>query len=100
MKTALAEMPGTETHVVRFEAPPGWVGEKHSHQGHVFVYIIEGALAFELDGKMPISVRAGEAFHELLGQVMRARNPSTDKELKFTVFQLNPAGQPLMIKAE
>lgn len=100
MNTALPEHPGTEAHVVHFEAPPGWVGGKHYHQGHVFVYVLEGTMRFELDGKAPITVAAGEVFHELPGQVMRARNPSTDKALKFTAFQLNPEGQPLMIMAE
>jgi quercetin dioxygenase-like cupin family protein len=100
MKTALAGMPGTEAHVFRAEVPPEWVGGKHYHQGHVFVYVLEGAMTFELDGKAPITVGAGEVFHDLPGQVMRARNPCTDKALPFMVVQLNPAGQPLMIKAE
>jgi quercetin dioxygenase-like cupin family protein len=100
MKTALAGMHGTEAHVIRFEMPPGWIGGKHYHQGHVFVYVLEGSMTLELDGEAPVTVGAGEMFHELPGQVMRATNPSTDKELKLIVFQLNPAGQPLMIKAE
>jgi quercetin dioxygenase-like cupin family protein len=95
MKTALAGMPGTEAHMIRVEVPPGWIGGKHYHQGHVIVYVLEGAMRFELAGQAPITVGAGEVFHERPGEVMRARNVRADTELKFMVFQLNPEGQPL-----
>ena len=78
--------------MIRAEVPPGWLDRKRCYQGHVFVYVLEGAMTFELDGKAPITVGPGEVFHKFPGQVMRAGNPSTDKALTFMVVQLNPEG--------
>lgn len=53
-------LPGREAIQVRVDFPPGAVAAKHSHPGEELVYVIEGALEYELEGKPPIVVKTGE----------------------------------------
>jgi quercetin dioxygenase-like cupin family protein len=99
-KVALAGLPGQEANVMRAEMPPGWVGGKHYHPGHVFVYVLEGAMTLDLEGKSPVTIRAGELYHELPNQVMQAKNASATEGLKLLVFQVGTQGKPMMIGAK
>jgi quercetin dioxygenase-like cupin family protein len=99
-KVVLAGLPGQEASVRLFEMPPGWVGGKHYHPGHVFVYVLDGAITFDLKGKAPVTVREGEIFHEVPNQVMQAKNPSASEGLKFIAFQVGTQGKPMMIEAK
>ena len=99
-KVALPGLQGQEANVMRAEMPPGWVGGKHYHPGHVFVYVLEGAMTLDLEGKTLVTIRAGEIYHELPNQVMQAKNPSAAEGLKLIVFQVGTQGKPMMIEAK
>ena len=98
-KVALAGLPGQEANSMLAEMPPGWVGGKHYHPGHVFVYVLEGAMTLDLEGKSPVTIRAGEMYHEFPNQAMQAKNSSATEELKLIVFQVGTQGKPMMIEA-
>ncbi len=100
LKTTLAGMKGKEVNIVHFAAPPGFVGGKHFHTGHVFVYILEGSLIMEMEGDAPRKLEAGDVFQEPQGRTMLVRNLSTTHGVKLLVFQIGDAGNPLMIKAK
>ena len=53
-------VPGREVVQVRVDSPPGVVAARHNHPGEELVYVIEGALEYRLDGRPPVTVRAGE----------------------------------------
>ena len=53
-------VPGREVVQVRVDIPPGVVAARHNHPGEELVYVIEGALEYRLDGRPPVTVRAGE----------------------------------------
>lgn len=57
LKTLLEGMPGTEANIVLFDIDPGWKTEHH-HPGHVFVYVLEGAIHLEIDGQDPMDFSA------------------------------------------
>ena len=99
-KHGLAGVAGQEAHVRHVAYPPGWVGGKHSHLGDVYVYVLEGSMVFDVEGKEPVTVGPGGLFHEQPNSVMRAANASKTDRLRIVLFQVNPTGQPLMIKAE
>ena len=65
VKTALAGMEGREANLLHLEFPPGWIGGKHFHSGHVFVYVLEGSMTVDVKGKALRTVGAGGVFHEL-----------------------------------
>ena len=99
LQGALAGVEGKEVIIRHFAIPPGHVGGRHFHPGAVFVYVLEGTLTIQTEGKTQ-SVSAGELYQEPLKRVMQARNLSTTDGVKIVVFQVGDAGKPMMIKAE
>ena len=96
----LSGMPGKKVIIKHFAIPPGFVGGKHFHPGHVFVYVLEGEITVEMEGDAPLTLKPGELFQEPLGKVMRVKNLSADDWVKFVVFQIGDEGKPMMVKAE
>jgi len=77
------------------ELAPGIDAGRHVHHAHTFVYVLDGALVIEEDGKAPITFEAGQAFDEPPGFRHGARNPSATKPVKMIIFQAPLKGQPL-----
>ncbi|MBH5388275.1 cupin domain-containing protein [Bradyrhizobium diversitatis] len=59
MKEALS-VPGREVVQVRVDFPPGVVAVRHNHPGEELVYMIEGELEYRLDGRPPVTLKAGD----------------------------------------
>ncbi len=97
LKTELQGEEGREANIVRFDVGPDWETDRHIHPGHVFVYITEGSIEVDVEGKEPQTYSAGEAFYELPDLPMVARTASTDEGAKFIVFQVGPTGEPIMV---
>jgi quercetin dioxygenase-like cupin family protein len=53
LTTALPEMQGKDMNVWVADIPPGASTGRHSHPTPRFVYVIEGAVVYEVDGKQP-----------------------------------------------
>ncbi|MDR5865392.1 cupin domain-containing protein [Halomonas koreensis] len=96
IKTQLEDVEGMEVNIVNFEVGPDWATVRHIHPGHLFVYVTEGRLEVTVEGEAPQTVSAGEVFHEAPNRPMVGRTLSAEGA-KFTVFQIGPAGEPLMI---
>ena len=45
---------------MRVDFAPGALASRHSHPGEEIVYAIEGAMEYRLDGKPPVTLKAGE----------------------------------------
>ena len=45
---------------MRVDIAPGVVAARHSHPGEEIVYVIEGVLEYRLDGRPPVTLKAGE----------------------------------------
>ena len=97
LKTELQGEEGREANIVRFQVPAGWETERHIHPGHVFVYVTDGAIEIDVEGEAPQTVSAGEAIYELPNKPMVGRTASADEGASFIVFQVGPAGEPLMV---
>jgi quercetin dioxygenase-like cupin family protein len=98
--TGLPGMEGKEVNVFQAEVPPGWIGGKHYHSGDVLVYVLEGSLTIDLEGKGPVTMGPREVFHEKPNQVMQAKNASATNRLKALMFQVGPEGMPLELEAK
>lgn len=72
-----AKLNGCITHM-----PPGYVSELTSHEGEDFLYLIEGEMLYEVDGK-EYHLRAGDTLHFPSSLPHRARNvgPGPAREL-------------------
>ncbi len=88
MVQKLDGMPGFVVQVVLVEGPPGWVGGRHYHPGHLFGYVIEGTFMHNFDGLASQTIPTGKVFYENPGSVMRSRNDSSTEVVKNVVFQI------------
>ena len=99
LKTDLSDMEGKEMHVWVADIPPGAATGPHFHPTPRFVYVLEGAVVLELDGKPPRTYTAGQAYVELPGERHNFRNASISEPAKALGFQYVGKDQPLQINA-
>jgi quercetin dioxygenase-like cupin family protein len=96
LKTDMAGMEGKEAHMWVAEIAPGAATGKHSHPTPRFVYVMEGSVILEVDGKPSQTFKAGEGFQEWPDNLHNFRNASTTEPAKALGFQLyrNDARSP------
>ena len=46
--------PGREVVQVRVDFDPGYVSPRHAHPGEEIIYVLEGTLEYEIEGKPPV----------------------------------------------
>ncbi|MFJ5260805.1 cupin domain-containing protein [Streptomyces sp. NPDC088387] len=90
---------GAEARTIRITLPPGDPGAPpHRHPGPIFGYVTEGEILFELEGRAPRVLKAGDALFEPGGDVIHyqgANNlPDTRSQLVVTMFA--PPGTPVL----
>ena len=95
MKMDAAGMEGQEAHMWVVDIAPGAGTSKHSHPTPRFVYVMEGSVTLEVEGRSPQAFKAGEGFQEMPGVVHDLRNASTSESAKALGFQIAEKGQPL-----
>jgi quercetin dioxygenase-like cupin family protein len=99
LKSDLAEIKDSEMNVWVADIAPGAATGRHTHPTPRFVYVIEGAVAVEMDGKPPQTFKAGQAFAELPNEIHDFRNASSTESAKALGFQYARKGQPLQTNA-
>jgi quercetin dioxygenase-like cupin family protein len=65
--------PGREVVQVRVDFDPGYVAPRHTHPGEEIIYVIEGSLEYEIDGKIS-KVKAGDVLFVPAGAIHTAKN--------------------------
>ena len=69
-------IPGREVVQVRGEFAPGSGVGRHTHPGDEITYVLEGSIVLEVDGRPPVTLKAGEVFFVPAGVVHAGRNTS------------------------
>ena len=91
----LAGMPGKEAVMLAVEYPPGGASLPDRNDADVFVYVLEGSIVTQVDGKAPVTLRAGETFHESPTDFRRtSANASSTHPAKFLMFMVKDKGKP------
>ena len=90
----LEGLEGKSAAVVAVEYAPGASDKKHFHSGHLFTYVIEGSVVWEVEGQAPITLKAGDAFYDPPKRVHNHGNASTTAPAKFVAFFIEDKGQP------
>src|SRR3954447_21032935 len=99
LKTYLSDMEGKEMHVWVADIMPGAATGPHFHPTPRFVYVLEGAVVLEIDGKAPQTFRVGQAFVEMPDERHNFRNASGTEPAKALGFQYAGKGQQLQTNA-
>lgn len=89
----LAGLEGEQGALVAVEYAPGAGDQKHYHSGHLFTYIVEGSVIWEVEGQPPVTLNAGDAFYDPPKRVHNHRNASATQPAKFVAFFIETKGQ-------
>jgi quercetin dioxygenase-like cupin family protein len=91
--------PGREVIQVRVDLAPGVVAPRHSHPGEEIIYVIEGSLEYQVDGRPPVTLKAGEVLFIPAGAIHAAKNVGSDNGAELATYIVEK-GKPLVIPAE
>ena len=91
-RTALKGAPGWEAILVQRIVPPGAESGKHTQSGNEIVYIQEGSVILEVQGKPAVTLKAGEAFTTAAGEVHNVKNASSSAPAKALAFYVAKKG--------
>jgi quercetin dioxygenase-like cupin family protein len=92
-------VPGREVIQVLVEFGPGVSAARHSHPGEELVYVTEGALEYQLDGRPPVIVKAGEVLFIPHGTPHAVKNVGTVKAAELATYIVEK-GKPLLALSE
>lgn len=81
------------------ELEPGTTAPRHSHPGEEIIYVIEGTWEYTLDGKPPVTLKAGGVLFIPAGTVHSARNVGTDRGKELATYIVEK-GKPLVVLAK
>jgi quercetin dioxygenase-like cupin family protein len=88
-------VPGREVVQVRVDIAPGVLAPNHSHPGEEIVYVIEGLLEYQLEGKSPVTLRAGEVLFIPAGTIHSAKNVGSVNGAELATYIVEK-GKPLV----
>ena len=68
----------------------------HTHHFPVTLYILEGAFTLELEGRAPVTIKAGEAVVEPPNVKMTGYNRSTTEPMRVVTFYVSDPDTPFL----
>ncbi|MBX9843172.1 MAG: cupin domain-containing protein [Xanthobacteraceae bacterium] len=92
-------IPGREVVQVLVEIPPGVTAPRHAHPGEELVYVVEGALEYRLDGRPPVTLKAGQVLFIPYGTPHEVKNVGNGKAAELATYIVEK-GKPLVTLAE
>jgi quercetin dioxygenase-like cupin family protein len=88
-------IPGREVIQVRVELAPGVASPKHTHPGEEIIYVLEGSLEYEVEGKPPVTLKAGDVLFIPAGTVHAAKNVGSGSGAELATYIVEK-GKPLL----
>ena len=80
------DAPGREVIQVRVDFGPGAAFGRHRHPGEEVAYVLEGTLEYQVEGKPPAILGAGEVLFIPAGVTHAARNVGTDDAAELATY--------------
>jgi quercetin dioxygenase-like cupin family protein len=87
--------PGREAVQVRVDLDPGVAFGKHTHPGEEIIYVLQGSLEYQIEGKPPATLKAGDVLFIAAGTVHAARNVGTAVGSELATYIVEK-GKPLL----
>jgi quercetin dioxygenase-like cupin family protein len=85
-----------EVRVLTASFKPGDQTVFHTHRFPVTVYILEGAFTLEMEGREPVTVKAGQAMVEPPHVRMTGYNRSSTEPLQVVIFYVSDPDTPFL----
>jgi quercetin dioxygenase-like cupin family protein len=91
--------PGREVIQALVKFAPGASAPRHSHPGEELVYVVEGEFEYQLDGRPPVIVKAGEVLFIPAGTPHAVRNVGSGNAAELATY-LVEKGKTLLVPAK
>ncbi|MEO8201119.1 MAG: cupin domain-containing protein [Gemmatimonadota bacterium] len=88
-------IPGRETIQARIDFDSGAAFPNHTHPGEEIVYVLEGSLEYQVEGKPTVTLKAGEVLFIPAGTVHSARNVGRARGTELATYIVEK-GKPLV----
>jgi quercetin dioxygenase-like cupin family protein len=88
-------VPGREVVQVRVDFAPGVVAPAHFHPGEEIVYAIEGLMEYRLEGRPPVTLKAGEVLFIPAGTIHEVKNVGSGNAAELATYIVEK-GKPLL----
>ena len=89
-------VPGREVIQTRVEFEPGYAFPRHTHPGEEIIYVLEGSLEYQVEGKPPVTLRAGDVLFVPAGTVHAATNVGSGNGTELATYVVEK-GKPLLV---
>jgi quercetin dioxygenase-like cupin family protein len=88
-------VPGREVVQVRVELAPGVSFPKHTHPGEEIIYVLEGTWEYTVEGKPPVTLKAGEVLFIPARTIHSAKNVGSGNGAELATYVVEK-GKPLL----
>lgn len=88
--------PGREAIQVRVEFAPGVSFPKHTHPGEEIIYVLEGSLEYQVEGKPPVTLKTGDVLFIPAGTIHSAKNVGSGIGAELATYVVEK-GKPLVV---
>jgi quercetin dioxygenase-like cupin family protein len=88
-------IPGREAVQVRVDIDPGVAFGKHTHPGEEIIYVLEGSLEYQIEGKPPTTLKAGDVLFIPAGTIHAAKNVGSGTASELATYVVEK-GKPLL----
>jgi quercetin dioxygenase-like cupin family protein len=88
-------VPGREAIQARIDFAPGAAFPNHSHPGEEIIYVIEGTLEYQIEGKPPVTLKAGDVLFIPAGTIHAAKNAGSGNAAELATYIVEK-GKPLL----
>jgi quercetin dioxygenase-like cupin family protein len=101
MAQSLSGLKGKEGMMLTVEYAPGEASTKHRHNSNVFVYVLEGSVVMQVEGKPEVTLTPGQTFYESPKDIHTvSRNASSTETAKILVVMVKSKGAAPVLPAK
>ena len=84
---------------MRVDIEPGVAFPRHTHPGEEIIYVLAGSLEYDVEGRPPVTLRAGDVLFVPAGTVHAAKNVGSDTASELATYIVEK-GKPLVTLAK
>jgi quercetin dioxygenase-like cupin family protein len=88
-------IPGWQAVQLRVDIDPGKIAPNHRHPGEEIIYVVEGTIEYQLEGKPPATLKAGDVLFVPKGVIHSAKNVGQTNAAEIGTY-IVPKGKPLV----
>jgi quercetin dioxygenase-like cupin family protein len=88
-------IPGREMIQVRVEIDSGTASPRHTHPGEEIIYLLEGSLEYEVEGRPTVTLKPGDVLFIPAGTIHAAKAVGSGKGVELATYIVKK-GKPLL----